>query len=142
MRILIAEDDEDFRHSLSDLLSKAGHAVEAVGDGLSALRMSATAEVLVADMGIPGLDGLELLSQARRRHPELAVVVMTGCDTHRSRQEAFRRGALAYLPKPFGKEALLRLLRCLERPPGDRPEPVSATAPEDLPSDSKSATGT
>jgi DNA-binding response OmpR family regulator len=114
MRVLIVEDDEDFRLSLSDMLSKAGFAVEAVGDGLSALRMSGRADVLLTDIGIPGMDGLELLSRAKAQVPSLAVLVMTGYDSPRSRAEACRRGAAAYLPKPFEKATLLELLNCLE----------------------------
>lgn len=126
MRVLIVEDDDDFRRSLSDMLSKAGFTVDAAGDGLSALRMSARADVLLTDIGIPGMDGLELLSQAKAQFPSLAVLVMTGYDSPRSRSEACRRGAAAYLPKPFEKASLLELLRCLEGRMEKLREPVGA----------------
>ena len=126
MRVLIVEDDEDFRRSLVDLLAKAGHVVEAAGDGPSALQLCERADVLITDIGIPGMDGLELLSRAKARWPSLAVLVMTGCDSPRSRSEACQRGAAAYLPKPFEKATLLGLLRCLEGRIEKLHEPVSA----------------
>jgi CheY-like chemotaxis protein len=97
-----------------DLLSKAGYGVEAAGDGPSALRMAGRADVLLTDIGIPGMDGLELMSRARARHPRLAVIVMTGYDSPRRRSEAQRRGACAYLAKPFAGPELLGYLRVLE----------------------------
>jgi DNA-binding response OmpR family regulator len=126
MRVLIVEDDLDFQRSLVDLLGKEGYGVEAVGDGAAALRRLPAADVLLTDIGIPGMDGLELLSRAKARWPSLAVLVMTGCDSPRSRSEACQRGAAAYLPKPFEKATLLELLRCLEGRIEKLHEPVSA----------------
>jgi len=114
MQILVVEDDLDFQKSLLDLLEKVGYGVEAVGDGLSALERMEHADVLLADLGVPGMDGLELCTEARTRWPSMNVIIMTGCDTPLARREAALRGAEAYLAKPFDREVLLAYLRRFE----------------------------
>lgn len=114
MHVLIAEDDLDFQRSLQDMLEKVGYGVEAVGDGMSALEKLRDADVLLTDIGIPGLDGLELCSEARSRWPVVNVIIMAGCDTPMARREAAIRGAEVYLAKPFEREALLAHLRRFE----------------------------
>ena len=113
MRVLIVEDDLDLQLSLVDLLSKLGYAVEAVGDGVSALERLEGTDVLLADINLPGMDGLELCSQARMCNPTLGVIVMTGYDTPRGRIEAFLHSADAYLAKPFETKDLLEHLHQL-----------------------------
>ena len=114
MHVLIVEDDLDLQFSLVDLLGKSGYAVQAVGDGLSALEKLEGADVLLADIGIPGMDGLELCSEARSHYPYVNVILMTGCDSPLSRSEASCRGAELYLTKPFDTEVLLAHLRRFE----------------------------
>jgi len=114
MHVLIVEDDLDFQYSLVDLLAKLGYAVQAVGDGVSALEKLESADVLLADIGIPGMDGLELCSEARNHYPDVNVILMTGCDSALSRSEASCRGAELYLAKPFDTEVLLAHLRRFE----------------------------
>lgn len=114
MRVLLVEDDLDFQRSLEDLLVRAGYLVDAVGDGRAALEKVPGADVLVTDIGVPGMDGLELLSRARAGNPRVSVIVMTGYDSPRRRSEAQRRGACTYLVKPFAGLELLGCLRTLE----------------------------
>jgi CheY-like chemotaxis protein len=128
MQVLIVEDDLDFQRSLVDLLEKAGYGVEAVGDGLSALERIEDADVLLTDIGISGLDGLELCRVARALKPALGVIVMTGCDSLWSREEASRRGVELFLSKPFEREELLGCLCRLERIPGEAPAKRPAAA--------------
>jgi DNA-binding response OmpR family regulator len=123
MRVLLVEDDPDLRRSLEELLARAGHRVEAVGDSRAALEALPGPDALVTDIGLPGMDGLELLSRARARYPQVSVIVMTCYDSPRRRSEAQRRGACAYLVKPFAGLELLGYLRVLEggyRPHGAR----------------------
>jgi DNA-binding response OmpR family regulator len=124
MHVLIAEDDLDFQHSLQDLLEKVGYGVEAVGDGASALERLDRADVLLADIGIPGVSGLELCSRAHSQSPAVNVIIMTGCDTPSARSEASRRGAEVFLAKPFEREVLLAHMKRFEgspcRPPAVR----------------------
>ncbi len=80
--ILLAEDDVSMRSFLSVALEKAGHTVEAAVDGLSALQALETAttsyDLLLADIVMPGMDGIELAQKAVRQHPSLKVMFITG----------------------------------------------------------------
>jgi two-component system cell cycle response regulator CpdR len=80
--ILIAEDDNSMRQFLTSALEKAGHVVIACDDGLSALGAVTASpdryDLLLADIVMPGIDGIELASRAARIHPGLKVLFMTG----------------------------------------------------------------
>jgi CheY-like chemotaxis protein len=108
MHVLVVEDDEDFRLSLVDLLLKQGFDVLAAENASEALELVADADVMLTDISLGGMDGLELCGLARARHPELEVVVMTGYDSPGKSAEAERRGARGFLAKPFTKRDLLR----------------------------------
>lgn len=80
--ILLAEDDDSMRQFLTAALEKAGHSVMPCADGLSALGAVAASpgrfDLLLADIIMPGIDGIELSSRAARIHPGLKVLFMTG----------------------------------------------------------------
>ncbi len=78
--ILIAEDDESMRRVLARALSEAGHRVRAVGDGLEAAERLAEDEfdLLLADVVMPGMDGIELARRAAADHPGLRIMFITG----------------------------------------------------------------
>jgi two-component system cell cycle response regulator CpdR len=78
--ILLAEDDGSMRQYLKMALEKAGHAVWAVGDGASALDAieNDDFDLLLADIVMPGIDGIELAHRARERYPDLLVMFITG----------------------------------------------------------------
>jgi two-component system OmpR family response regulator len=80
LRILLVEDDEDNRDLMAELLRLDGHTVEPVGDAAAALAAVARGgfDAVVADVGLPGMDGLTLARELRRRTPRLAVVVVSG----------------------------------------------------------------
>ncbi len=112
LRILIVEDDQDFRDSLCEMLQRAGHAVEAVADGRTAeARLTTSADLLLTDLQLPDSDGLDLIPTAMARWPGLQTIVMTGYGDIPSAVEAMRRGARAYLTKPFELEELFLHLR-------------------------------
>ncbi len=117
-RILIAEDDQVQREVIADILLKAGYAVrEAVSgdDAVEALQAEAF-DLLLTDMRMPGIDGLELLRQAKRLRPEMEAVVMTAYATVETAVAAMKEGAVDYLAKPFDKEELLvKASKALER---------------------------
>ncbi len=79
-RILVAEDDDAMRQFLSVALSRSGHDVVAVSDGDSALQNISreTFDLLLADIRMPGVDGLEVARAARNRMPELPIMLITG----------------------------------------------------------------
>jgi DNA-binding NtrC family response regulator len=117
-KILITEDDHVQREIIKDILQLAGHQVSAQASGaeaLQALRDDAY-DLLLTDMRMPGMDGLELLRQAKRLRPELDVVMMTAHATIKTAVTAIREGANDYLEKPFDKDELLHVVgRALER---------------------------
>ncbi len=79
-RILIAEDDDSMRHFLVREMERAGHAVDAVPDGVDAVPLlnNAKFDLLVADIVMPEMDGLELARQAERMQPDIKVIYITG----------------------------------------------------------------
>jgi len=98
-------------------LSRAGYDAVAVGDGDSAVAEfeARRADVAVVDLKMPGLDGLGVISELRRRDPEVIVIVMTAYGTVNTAVEAMKRGAHDYITKPFeGDELLLIVDRALE----------------------------
>jgi DNA-binding NtrC family response regulator len=116
-RLLVVDDDRDMRDSLVDLLADAGYTVEASQTGGEALEVvqKSRPDLLLTDLVMNGMQGLELLRAAKQRDPALAVVVITAFGTIESAVEAMRRGAFYYLTKPFKSADLLLLVeRALE----------------------------
>ncbi len=102
-QILLAEDDDSMREFLAKALTRAGHEVRAVGDGLDALTTLAEERVdlLLADVVMPGLDGIELARRAAKEQPNIKVMFITGfaAVALKAREET-PRGARV-LSKPF-----------------------------------------
>lgn len=116
-RILVADDDRLVRAIFGDALSRAGHEVVTAADGRQAIARleEGPFDLLLTDLLMPEMDGLELLDEAKRRWPTLDVVVLTSVGTAEPAVRALRAGALHYLVKPVDPEALvLEVHRCLE----------------------------
>jgi DNA-binding NtrC family response regulator len=113
VRVLIVDDEEIVRESLGGWLAEDGYAVECVADGASALRRlgEAPAAILVSDLKMPGMDGLQLLEAAHKAQPELTVVIMTAYATVDTAVQAMKLGAWDYLVKPFDPEELSMMLQ-------------------------------
>ncbi len=118
-RILVVDDEEGLREFLSDTLEAAGHIVERASDGDIAYRILSLRafHVLVTDLKMPGIDGMELVRRTRREQPEMEVVVLTAHGSVAGAVEAMKLGAFDYLEKPISSPAALRLIvdRALER---------------------------
>jgi two-component system, NtrC family, response regulator AtoC len=116
--ILVIEDDRVQREIIRTILESAGYSVETRASaeaGLEALR-EAEYRLMLTDLRMPGMDGLELLRQAKRHRPGMAAVMMTAHATVQTAVSAMKEGATDYLEKPFDKEDLLRVIgRSLER---------------------------
>jgi DNA-binding NtrC family response regulator len=117
-RILIVDDEANARTALAELLRDEGYAVETAADGFKALpKLDEFApDVVVTDLKMPGLSGLELMDKVRERDPSCVVVVMTAFGDIETAVQAMRQGAADYLTKPVNVEELaLVLKRELER---------------------------
>src|SRR5499426_377441 len=114
MRTLVVEDDTAVVEALRESFQDSGLDIDYATDGETALKKLPKADLLVTDLRLPGMDGTELLQEARRRKPEIEVVIMTAYGTIPSAVEAMRRGARAYLTKPFNPEELIFHIRTVE----------------------------
>ncbi|HEY0009021.1 MAG TPA: sigma-54 dependent transcriptional regulator [Tepidisphaeraceae bacterium] len=116
-RILVCDDQEMMRDSLAAILAREGHEVVAAGDGPQALQRIAAGRVdlLITDLKMPKMTGIELLTEAKKLRAELPVVLMTAFATVQTAVEAMRLGAYDYIQKPFEAEEVKMLIeRTLE----------------------------
>ncbi len=117
-KILIAEDEAISLKHLTYALEKEGYAVTGAKDGKEALALFErhAFDVVVADIKMPGMDGLTLLEKIRDKDPEMDVIIITGFGSIESAVEAMRKGASDYVTKPFNLEELnLKIGRVLEK---------------------------
>ncbi len=116
-RLLLVEDHASLADSLGRGLREEGFEVEPASDGLRAAERLATAEfdLCVLDLGLPGLDGFEVLSRTRSAGKTLPILVLTARDATADRVRGLELGADDYLVKPFAFEELLARLRALLR---------------------------
>lgn len=113
MHILLVDDDEDQRRTLNDALTHRGHTVLAVPDGIRALLyLDDRVDILIGDIQMPEMNGIELLRILRERFPDLPVILMTGHGTVDTAVAALRNRAFDYLDKPV---ALSELLACIDQ---------------------------
>jgi DNA-binding NtrC family response regulator len=117
-RILVVDDEPRQRDILQMILEAAGYEPTTAGNGRQALAAARAQsfDVVLTDLKMPDLDGIELLSELQRAQPAPCVILMTAHGTIDSAVEAMRKGAFDYLTKPLEKdELLLTLRRALER---------------------------
>ena len=103
-RVLVVDDEASIRDLLSKTLAIKEYDVDTAADGATALeRMRATPgyDLLIADLKMPGMDGLTLIRQAKRIKADLPVIIITGFSTESSAIEALNLGVAGYLTKPF-----------------------------------------
>lgn len=117
MRILVVEDETSLREGLTDLLEGAGHHVHAVADGREAIRVgSASAiDLVVLDLMLPGLDGIEVCRELRQVRKHLGILMLTARGSEEDKVGGLRAGADDYLAKPFGASELLARVEALGR---------------------------
>ncbi len=116
-RILVVDDEPATCAALSDLLRDEGYAVETASDGAQALELTESfgPALVLTDLRMPGMDGLELMQRVRADDPSRPVVVMTADDSIDTAVAAMRQGATDYLRKPIHADELMVVLsRALE----------------------------
>ncbi len=117
MRILVVEDERSLREALVDLLSGRGFEVEAVADGLSGVERGTSGEVdvVLLDLALPRLDGVEACRRMRMARPALPILILTARGSESDRVRGLQAGADDYLTKPFGSRELLARIDALHR---------------------------
>ncbi len=111
-RVLLIDDDEAICGLVSKYLQHHGHSVEVLPDGREMDRsLQSPFDVVLLDMGLPGIDGLTLLDRITREHAEIAVVMITAAVGVDSIVDAMRRGAFDYLTKPIDLQRLAIVVR-------------------------------
>ena len=117
MRVLLVEDDRVARVPLRDDIAEAGYDVDEAGSAEEALELLGKKgyDVVVTDLRMPGMDGIELLERIKAESPDTEVIVITAYGTVRTAVRAMKLGAYEYLTKPFDNEELLLLLERIRR---------------------------
>lgn len=111
-KILIVEDDQFFREAVCDLLKKKSYEVFEAGSGQAALELILKQEfdLVLSDIQMPGMTGIELLTRAKAAKPELPFILMTGFSMLLETQSAYEMGAKEFITKPFKNNELLGLI--------------------------------
>jgi two-component system, response regulator, stage 0 sporulation protein F len=112
-KLLLVDDDKGIQNTLKIVLEMEGFEVFATNDGITALELVGVEDfkVVISDIKMPGIDGLELLKHIRKVNSKLPVILMTGFSKIAETKQAFELGARAFLAKPFKREELVSVLR-------------------------------
>ena len=138
IRLILVDDDDDFREAVSGELADLGFAVQCFADGASMLASVAdgtNADIIVLDWGLPALSGIDLLPRLRREGIQLPVVFLTGRTSPNHEHLAFDRGALDFVDKARGVPILAKRIKVIvessKRPAGARGRGGPALRPAD-----------
>ena len=114
MRVLLVDDEADFATTLCHRLSLRGMGTDVVFNGQQALEYveKRAPDVIVLDLNMPGLNGMDVLRELRKNNPDIRVVILSGHGTEHHEQEARRLNACDYLRKPTD---LNTLVNCIQR---------------------------
>ncbi len=107
--VLVVEDEKKMREGLRELLAEEGYGVDTAEDGLEAVEKvrAKRFDVVVSDLKMPRIDGMELLHIIRDTNKNIAFIIITGYGTIESAKEAIRLGAFDYINKPFSHNILI-----------------------------------
>jgi DNA-binding NtrC family response regulator len=112
-RILVIDDDQGVRESMERMLRGAGYTVQSAGSGEEGLTLARgnAFDVILSDMRMPGLSGIDVLQKLREQRVDSAFIVMTGFGTVDTAVEAMKLGAVDFVQKPFFRDELLMRVR-------------------------------
>ena len=110
--VLVVDDDADMRELVHDMLKDRGHQVTTAGSGQEALKVLGEQDfaVVLTDLRMKGMQGLELLTEIRRANADIGVILMTAFGSVETAVEAMKHGASDYLTKPVKKDELVRVV--------------------------------
>ncbi len=128
-RVLIVEDDDAIRRGLVDALSAHGYAALEASDGQAGLDTATSAELdlVLLDILMPRLTGLDVLTAIRRTRPTLPVIMLTARGEEEDKVRGLRLGADDYIVKPFGIAELIARVEAVLRRSAERPRALSRT---------------
>ncbi len=111
--ILLVDDDPEFRKAMGKMFEKSGYAISIAGDGQEALdRLSnETFDLIISDLRMPNLDGMELMGELRRRGLETPIVFLTAFGEVESYMDLMNLGAFEYVNKPVKGQVILDIAR-------------------------------
>jgi DNA-binding response OmpR family regulator len=117
MKVLLVDDEEEFVKALAERLKMRDLRSDTVLDGEEALSFVENQEpdVVVLDLKMPGIDGMEVLRQVRKAYPKIQVIILTGHGTEKHEEEAKRLGAFDYLEKPVNLDVLVKKMKAAYR---------------------------
>jgi DNA-binding NtrC family response regulator len=110
IRLLLVDDETPFAETMAKRLRKRAFEVRTATDGLSALDLleaDRTIEVVILDVKMPGMDGIETLAEIKRKHPLVEVIMLTGHGTLGEAIDGMKKGAFDYLMKPCDMAVLV-----------------------------------
>src|SRR5689334_8418377 len=110
--ILVIDDDADMREMVHDMLKDRGHQVTTAGSGKEALKLLGEGDyaVVLSDLRMKGMQGIELLTEIKKTFPDISVILMTAFGSVETAVEAMKHGASDYLTKPVKKDELIRVV--------------------------------
>ncbi|HET9575925.1 MAG TPA: sigma-54 dependent transcriptional regulator, partial [Nitrospira sp.] len=110
--ILVIDDDVDMREMIHDMLKDRGHQVTTAGSGQEALKLLGEGDyaVVLSDLRMKGMQGIELLTEIKKTFPDISVILMTAFGSVETAVEAMKHGASDYLAKPVKKDELIRVV--------------------------------
>ena len=112
--ILVIDDEEIIRRSCLRILEPLGFKVDTAPDGPSALSMLANRrpyDLVLTDLKMPNMDGLEVMAEILKRYPGLRIILVTGYSTRQTAANALKMGAFNYVEKPFNPETLASVVK-------------------------------
>ena len=114
IRVLLVDDEEDYVHALAERLDirDVGSRIALNGEqALEMLEQEEKPDVMILDLRMPGIDGMEVLERVKKKHPQIQVIILTGHGSEKEEREARRLGAFEYLRKPADTAQLIDTVR-------------------------------
>ena len=119
-KVLVIDDEADMLSTCKKFLTRAGYEVSVAGQGAEALGMldAEVHDLVITDLKMPGMDGMEVLREVKGRHPETVVMMFTGYGTIQDAVLAMKEGAFDFITKPFSPRELVARTRAVLRRAG------------------------